>query len=74
MASSPYFALAVLFVAALCLGLAPLALARLWAKIFSPGAPSFPRLLRKGRQTLNLFIWMAANLAGEDYWPARIPS
>ena len=40
MASSPYFSLAVLFVAALCFGLTPLALARLWAKVFSPAKPN----------------------------------
>jgi NADH:ubiquinone oxidoreductase subunit 3 (subunit A) len=40
MASSPYFALAVLFVAALCFGLTPLALARLWAKVYSPAKPN----------------------------------
>ena len=40
MASSPYFSLAVLFVAALCFGLAPLALARLWAKVYSPAKPN----------------------------------
>jgi NADH-quinone oxidoreductase subunit A len=40
MASSPYFALAVLFVAALCFGLTPLALAWLWAKLFSPAKPN----------------------------------
>lgn len=36
MASNPYFALAVLFVAALGFGLAPLGLAWLWARTFSP--------------------------------------
>lgn len=36
MATSPYFALAVLFVAALGFGLAPLGLAWLWARIYSP--------------------------------------
>jgi NADH-quinone oxidoreductase subunit B len=36
MASTPYFSLAVLFVAALGFGLAPLALAWLWAKTFAP--------------------------------------
>lgn len=36
MATSPYLALAVLFVAALGFGLAPLGLAWLWARIYSP--------------------------------------
>ncbi len=36
MATSPYFALAVLFFAALGFGLAPLGLAWLWARIYSP--------------------------------------
>ena len=36
MASSPYFSLAVLFVVALGFGLAPLGLAWLWQKVFSP--------------------------------------
>ena len=36
MASLPYVPLAVLFVAALGFGLAPLAMAWIWAKIFSP--------------------------------------
>jgi NADH:ubiquinone oxidoreductase subunit 3 (subunit A) len=40
MASSPYFALAVLFVAALGFGLAPLGLAWLWQKVFSPAKPN----------------------------------
>jgi NADH:ubiquinone oxidoreductase subunit 3 (subunit A) len=40
MASNPYFSLAVLFVAALGFGLAPLALAWLWAKSFSPAKPN----------------------------------
>ena len=40
MASSPYFSLAVLFVAALGFGLAPLGLAWLWAHIFSPPKPN----------------------------------
>jgi NADH:ubiquinone oxidoreductase subunit 3 (subunit A) len=40
MASSPYFSLAVLFFAALGFGLAPLALAWLWAKAFSPAKPN----------------------------------
>ena len=36
MTSSPYFSLAVLFVAALAFGLGPLGLAWLWARAFSP--------------------------------------
>ena len=40
MASSPYFSLAVLFVAALGFGLAPLGLAWLWARVFAPAKPS----------------------------------
>ncbi len=40
MASSPYFSLAVLFFAALGFGLAPLALAWLWGKVFSPAKPN----------------------------------
>jgi NADH-quinone oxidoreductase subunit A len=40
MASSPYFSLAVLFVAALGFGLAPLGLAWLWARCFSPPKPN----------------------------------
>jgi len=40
MASSPYFSLAVLFVAALGFGLAPLALALLWAWMFAPPKPN----------------------------------
>lgn len=40
MASSPYFSLAVLFVAALGFGLAPLGLARLWQRAFSPAKPN----------------------------------
>ena len=40
MASNPYFSLAVLFVAALVFGLAPLGLAWLWAKIYSPAKPN----------------------------------
>jgi NADH:ubiquinone oxidoreductase subunit 3 (subunit A) len=40
MASNPYFSLAVLFVVALCFGLTPLALAWLWAKVFSPAKPN----------------------------------
>src|SRR5271157_4754710 len=40
MASNPYFSLAVLFFAALGFGLAPLGLAWLWAKLFSPPKPN----------------------------------
>ncbi len=40
MASNPYFSLAVLFVGALGFGLAPLALAWVWAKVFSPSKPN----------------------------------
>ena len=40
MASSPYFSLAVLFLAALAFALTPLALAWLWARVFSPPKPS----------------------------------
>jgi NADH-quinone oxidoreductase subunit A len=40
MASDPYFSLTVLFVAALGFGLAPLALAWLWAQVFSPARPN----------------------------------
>ena len=40
MASNPYFSLAVLFLAALGFGLAPLGLAWLWAKAFSPAKPN----------------------------------
>jgi NADH:ubiquinone oxidoreductase subunit 3 (subunit A) len=40
MAYSPYFALAILFVAALGFGLAPLALAWAWARVFSPSKPN----------------------------------
>jgi len=40
MASLPYLSLAVLFFAALGFGLAPLGLAWLWAKFFSPGKPN----------------------------------
>jgi NADH-quinone oxidoreductase subunit A len=40
MASSPYFSLAILFAAALGFGLAPLALAWLWARVFSPAKPN----------------------------------
>jgi NADH-quinone oxidoreductase subunit A len=40
MAYNPYFSLAVLFFAALGFGLAPLGLAWLWARIFSPAKPN----------------------------------
>ena len=40
MASNSYFSLAVLFVAALGFGLAPLGLAWVWAKLFSPAKPN----------------------------------
>jgi NADH:ubiquinone oxidoreductase subunit 3 (subunit A) len=40
MASSPYFSLAVLFVAALGFGLAPLGLAWVWQRVFSPAKPN----------------------------------
>jgi NADH:ubiquinone oxidoreductase subunit 3 (subunit A) len=40
MVSSPYFPLAVLFVAALGFGLAPLGLAWLWARLVSPAKPN----------------------------------
>jgi NADH:ubiquinone oxidoreductase subunit 3 (subunit A) len=40
MASSPYFSLAVLFGVALGFGLAPLGLAWLWQKVFSPAKPN----------------------------------
>jgi len=40
MASSPYFSLAVLFVVALGFGLAPLGLAWLWGRVFSPAKPN----------------------------------
>ena len=40
MAFNPYFSLAVLFVVALCFGLAPLALASLWSRVFSPQKPN----------------------------------
>ena len=40
MASNPYFSLAVLFVAALGFGLAPLGLACLWGMVFSPAKPN----------------------------------
>lgn len=40
MLSNPYFALAVLFVAALAFGLGPLALAWAWSHFFSPRKPN----------------------------------
>ncbi len=40
MVSNPYFSLAVLFLVALCFGLTPLALAWLWAKVYSPAKPN----------------------------------
>lgn len=40
MGSSPYLSLTVLFFAALGFGLAPLALAWLWARAFSPSKPN----------------------------------
>jgi len=40
MALSPYFSLAILFVAALGFGLAPLGLAWLWARVFSAPKPN----------------------------------
>jgi NADH:ubiquinone oxidoreductase subunit 3 (subunit A) len=40
MVSDPYFPLAILFVAALGFGLAPLGLAWAWAKFFSPRKPN----------------------------------
>jgi NADH-quinone oxidoreductase subunit A len=40
MASNPYFSLTVLFLAALGFGLAPLGLAWLWARVFSPAKPN----------------------------------
>jgi NADH-quinone oxidoreductase subunit A len=40
MASNPYFSLTVLFVAALGFGLAPLGLAWLWGKVYSPAKPN----------------------------------
>lgn len=40
MTSSPYFSLAVLFMAALAFGLTPLALAWLWGRAFSPAKPN----------------------------------
>ena len=40
MAANPYFSLAVLFFAALGFGLAPLGLAWLWGRVFSPAKPN----------------------------------
>jgi len=40
MASNPYFSLAVLFAGGLGFGLAPLALAWLWAQAFAPAKPN----------------------------------
>ena len=40
MAASPYFALTILFVAALGFGLAPLGLAWLWSRLVSPAKPN----------------------------------
>lgn len=40
MASGPYFSLAILFFAALAFGLTPLALAWLWARVYSPPKPN----------------------------------
>lgn len=40
MVANPYFSLAVLFVVALAFGLTPLALAWLWARVFSPPRPN----------------------------------
>src|SRR5690348_2836899 len=40
MAANPYFSLAVLFFAALAFGLAPLGLAALWSRVFSPSKPN----------------------------------
>ena len=40
MVSNPFFSLAVLFVVALGFGLTPLALAWLWARVFSPAKPN----------------------------------
>jgi NADH:ubiquinone oxidoreductase subunit 3 (subunit A) len=40
MAANPYFALLILFLAALGFGLVPLGLARLWARSFSPARPN----------------------------------
>jgi NADH-quinone oxidoreductase subunit A len=40
MAANPYFSLAVLFLAALGFGLAPLGMAWLWGRVFSPAKPN----------------------------------
>jgi NADH:ubiquinone oxidoreductase subunit 3 (subunit A) len=40
MFTNPYFALTVLFLAALAFGLTPLALAWLWGKVYSPAKPN----------------------------------
>ena len=40
MASNPYFSLLILFFAALGFGLAPLGMAWLWGKVFSPAKPN----------------------------------
>ena len=40
MTTSPYFSLAILFFGALGFGLAPLGLAWLWARVFSPAKPN----------------------------------
>jgi NADH-quinone oxidoreductase subunit A len=40
MGSSPYFSLTILFLVALGFGLTPLALAWLWARVFSPPKPN----------------------------------
>ncbi|MGA2277996.1 MAG: NADH-quinone oxidoreductase subunit A [Terracidiphilus sp.] len=40
MGSNPYFSLTILFAAALGFGLAPLGLAWLWARLFSPAKPN----------------------------------
>src|ERR1700747_1752615 len=40
MASTPYFSLVVLFFAALGFGLAPLGLAWVWGRVFSPAKPN----------------------------------
>ena len=40
MTASPYLSLTLLFLAASAFGLAPLALARLWARFFAPAKPN----------------------------------
>ena len=40
MAPNPYLSLAILFLAALCFGLAPLGMAWLWRMAFSPAKPN----------------------------------